>query len=248
LPYCARCGYDAAKPIAFAPLPASPPVFLRIDNVLDPETLRQATAQVREAAFEPGQKTAGWNARMVKNNLQLGPGNPAGDGARKLLTEALLRNPQFDMAARPKMMRPLTIARYEPGMEYGWHIDDPLMGGPPALRTDVAFTMFLGQPEDCDGGELVIKLPQGEQAFKLPAGSLLLYPASTLHRVASVTRGVRLVALSWVQSLVRDDTCREILYDLDLTRRELFEREGKSAGFDRLNRSFANLVRMWVEP
>ena len=224
------------------------PVFLRIDNVLGADVLERITAQLAHGHFEDGRKTAGWNARLVKNNLQLEPGSKAAEELRKVVTEALLRNGAFEMAARPKLMRPLTFARYEPGMEYGWHVDDPLMGGPPPLRTDLAFTLFLCDPAGYDGGELVVQAPQGNQGFKPPAGSLVLYPASTLHRVAPVTRGVRLVAISWVQSLVRDGHQRELLYELDVARREVFESGGKCPAFDRINRILGNLVRLWAEP
>ena len=115
------------------------------------------------------------------------------------------------------------------------------------IRSDLSFTLFLSPPDAYDGGELVIEGSAGEQAFKLPAGGLVLYPSSTLHRVAPVTRGERLAAVSWVQSQVRDPACREILFDLDTARRTLFQREGKSREFDLLSKSLANLLRLWAE-
>jgi PKHD-type hydroxylase len=129
-------------------------------------------------------------------------------------------------------------------MAYGTHVDDALMGG---MRTDISFTLFLSDPESYDGGELVTESHAGEQPFKLPAGSLVLYPSTTLHRVEPVTRGSRLAAVGWVRSLVRDPARRELLFDLDTARKALFDRDGKSPEFDLLSKCGANLLRMWAE-
>jgi PKHD-type hydroxylase len=136
------------------------------------------------------------------------------------------------------------FSRYEGGMHYGSHVDDALMQG---MRTDVSFTLFLSEPESYDGGELVIESASGEDAVKLDAGSLLAYPSTTLHHVAAVTRGVRLAAVGWARSFIRDGAQRELLFDLDTARRRLFAREGKSAEYDLVSKSLANLMRMWVE-
>jgi PKHD-type hydroxylase len=223
-------------------------VHLCIENVLTAEELRQVCAGLRQGKFEDGRVTAGWIARDVKHNLQLEPQSKEAEAARQVVVSALLRCQPFEMAARPKLLRPPMLARYEVGMEYGWHTDDPLMGNPIPLRTDVAFTLFLAAPEEYDGGELVVGAADGERRYKLPAGHMVLYPASTLHRVAQVTRGVRLVAVSWLQSRVRDPAQRELLYDLELARQAMFERSGKTPEFDRITKTFANLVRMWAEP
>jgi PKHD-type hydroxylase len=129
-------------------------------------------------------------------------------------------------------------------MHYGSHIDDALMAG---MRTDVAFTLFLSEPDSYDGGELVIENSAGEDTVKLASGSLVAYPATTLHRVADVRRGVRLAAVGWARSFIRDPAQRELLFDLDTARREMFAREGKSAEFDLVSKSLANLIRMWAE-
>jgi PKHD-type hydroxylase len=129
-------------------------------------------------------------------------------------------------------------------MHYGRHVDDALMDG---MRTDVAFTLFLSDPNSYDGGELTIESAAGEEAFKLDAGALVAYSATSLHRVADVTRGARLAAVGWARSFVRDPARRELLFDLDSARRQLFAREGKSAEFDLISKSFANLLRMWAE-
>jgi PKHD-type hydroxylase len=116
------------------------------------------------------------------------------------------------------------------------------------VRSDVSFTLALTKPEDYEGGELVMETTAGEQAFKLPAGHVIAYPSTTLHRVAPVTRGERLAAVGWLQSQLRDPQHRELLYDLDLARRSLFDREGKTREFDLMSKVSANLLRLWAEP
>jgi PKHD-type hydroxylase len=129
-------------------------------------------------------------------------------------------------------------------MHYGAHVDDALMEG---MRTDVAFTLFLSEPASYAGGELAIESPAGEEAFKLAAGALVAYPATSLHRVQAVTRGSRLAAVGWARSFVRDAARRELLFDLDTARHQMFARDGKSAHFDLVSKSLANLLRMWAE-
>ena len=137
----------------------------------------------------------------------------------------------FALATRPKTIIGPLFSRYRPGHAYGTHVDDALIGG---ARTDVSFTLFLADPETYDGGELIIDTASGEESFKLPAGSLVTYPATMLHRVAPVTRGERMVAAGWVRSTVRDPAHRELLFDLETARRRLFDREGKTAEGDLL--------------
>ena len=148
------------------------------------------------------------------------------------------------MAARPKKLSPLLFSRTETGMQYGVHVDDALMAG---MRTDIAFTLFLDDPDSYDGGELVIESAAGDDAIKLPAGAMIVYPATTLHRVAMVTRGQRHVVAGWARSFVRDGAQREILFDLDTARRTIFARDGKSGEFDLISKSLANLLRMWAD-
>ncbi len=152
--------------------------------------------------------------------------------------------PYSRLATRPKTILGPLFSRYQPGHAYGAHVDDALMGG---VRTDVAFTLFLSEPGSCDGGELIIDTAAGEEAFKLAAGSVVTYPATTLHRVAPVTRGERLAAVGWVRSFVRDAAHRELLFDLETARRRLFDRDGKTAEGDLLAKCAANLLRMWCE-
>jgi PKHD-type hydroxylase len=213
-----------------------------IGNVLSAEEVKTINAALARAAFVDGRATAGFAARTVKHNRQATGRSLA--TVRKLVAERILGNEVFRLAVRPKALSPLLFSRYEQGMHYGSHVDDALMEG---MRTDVSFTLFLSDPASYDGGELTIEGAAGEETFKLDPGGLLAYPATSLHRVAEVTRGVRLAAAGWARSFIRDPARRELLFDLDTARRQLFARGGKSAELDLLSKSFANLMRMWVE-
>ena len=215
-------------------------------DVLTPQELARIRLELRQTTFVDGRTTAGWHAREVKLNLQAQAGR-ATDEMAALVQQALRRHPVFDLAVRPRRTGPLLFSRYQPGMTYGAHVDDAVMGAEQPLRTDVAFTVFVSEPDDYDGGELVTDTAAGEQRFKLPAGCAVVYPASTLHRVEPVSRGERIAAVGWAQSLVRDAARRELLFDLDTARRGLFAREGKTAEFDLMSKSLANLLRMWVD-
>ena len=226
-----------------------------IPNVLPPEGLGKLRGLLSRAGFGNGAATAGWHARGVKDNAQADPLDPLAREAGAMAAAALEANEVFRAAALPRRMRPFLFARYVPGQAYGAHVDDPLMGGgapsdprgEAPLRGDIAVTLFLSDPADYDGGELVIETTAGEMAVRLGAGEAVAYPAGTLHRVAPVTRGERLVGVTWAQSLVRDPSAREILFDLDSARRDLFAREGKSRAFDLLTKSRAALLRRWAE-
>ncbi|GHA98441.1 Fe2+-dependent dioxygenase [Modicisalibacter luteus] len=223
-------------------------MIICIADVLDADTLTALQHELSsDALFVDGRKTAGWHAREVKRNEQADGSQSGVRDWRDKVGEAIRRHPLFQMAARPARMTPVRFSRYQQGMHYGNHVDDPVMGGDHPLRTDLSFTLFLESPDDYDGGELITDTSAGEQRYKLPAGAMILYPSSTLHRVEPVTRGRRLAAIGWVQSQIRDPAAREILFDLDTARRQLFEREGKSHEFDLVTKSLANLQRMWSE-
>jgi PKHD-type hydroxylase len=214
-----------------------------VGNVLSADEIGLVRETLAGATFEDGRETAGFAARLVKNNRQA-TNDRTIETVRKLVEERILGHEVFAMAVRPKALTSVMFSAYEPGMHYGSHVDDALMQG---MRTDVSFTLFLSDPDSYDGGELVIESASGEDAVKLAAGSLLAYPSTTLHHVAPVTRGTRLAAVGWARSYVRDAARREILFDLDTARRQLFAREGKSAEYDLVSKSLANLMRMWVE-
>ena len=215
-----------------------------IGNVLAADEIATVRATLARTRFVEGKATAGFAARTVKNNRQAEGSDRSLATIRKLVAERILGNEVFRLAVRPKTLSPLLFSRYEAGMHYGRHVDDALMGG---MRTDVSFTLFLSDPTSYDGGELTIESAAGEETFKLEAGALVAYSATSLHRVADVTRGARLAAVGWARSFVRDSARRELLFDLDTARRQLFARDGKSAEFDLISKSFANLLRMWVE-
>lgn len=215
-----------------------------IAGVLSEAEVARVAAALDQGALEDGRATAGWHAKLVKNNRQLRAG--ASKAERELVRAALAGNEVFAAAALPRRFAPVLLARYEAGMAYGPHVDDAVMGGDDGLRTDLAVTVFLSAPESYEGGELVLDAPAGEQAVKLPAGAAVVYPATTVHRVEAVRAGVRKAAVTWVESHVRRADQRETLFDLARLRRSAFERDGKSAEFDLLAKTYANLLRMWA--
>jgi PKHD-type hydroxylase len=219
-------------------------MMLRIAELFDGEGLAVLQDRLAEPAlFADGRTTAGWHAREVKHNLQARRGGVV-DEALATIRRILLKHEVFAIAARPKAIPRLSISRYEPGMTFGTHVDDALMDG---VRTDLSFTLFLSDPESYQGGALVIDDAYGEREVKLPAGELFLYPSTTLHRVAPVTDGVRLAAVGWVRSFVRDPNQRELLFDLETALRAVFARDGKSPLFDTLVKTRTNLLRMWAD-
>jgi PKHD-type hydroxylase len=219
--------------------------LLCIADVLSPAVLAAFDTQLDALPWADGRDTAGWAARTVKRNEQAAP-SPVLQALQDELRNTLLAHPLVRLYARPQRVSAPLLSRYRDGMHYGRHVDDALMGDPP-LRTDLAFTLFLAPPESYDGGELVLEGHDGETPVKLPAGSLVLYATGQTHRVNAVTRGERRAAVGWIQSQVRDPAQRDILFDLDRTRRALFERDGASNEFDALSRSSAALLRMWAE-
>jgi PKHD-type hydroxylase len=224
-------------------------MLMCIADVLNVDEITSIVAQLDSANFVDGKLTAGWHARLVKHNMQAHEdGSALLSGLQELIQGAIERHPLFQIAAYPKVVRPPLLSRYEAGMSYGTHVDNALMGrGTNLIRSDISLTLFLSDPDSYDGGELVIESSQGEQVFKLPAGAMIMYPSSYLHRVETVTRGVRLAAVLWVQSLVRDGGDREILFDLDTVRQAIFEKQGKTPEFDLISKSHANLLRKWAD-
>lgn len=223
-------------------------MILCIGDVLSQETVSLVRETLASTSFRDGRETAGWHARTVKRNTQADGRQPDVQAVRERVDRAIAESTLFQMSARPLRTKPVLFSRYEPGMNYGSHVDDAVMGaGGEAMRTDIAFTLFLSDADGYDGGELITDTTAGEQQYKLPAGSMVVYPASTLHRVAPVTRGERLAAVGWCQSQVRDPAQREILFDLDTTRRRLFNDQGKTEDFDAVSKSLANLLRLWAE-
>lgn len=217
---------------------------IAIANVLDQAELAELKTALDSVRFLDGRATAGYAAREVKDNRQADPLDRNAAALRTFVAEKMLSNELFRLAARPKQLSPILFSRYEPGRKYGSHVDDAIMGG---MRADVSFTLFLSDPASYDGGELVIETAAGDEAIKLEAGAMIVYPATSLHRVCEIARGERLAAVGWARSFIRDEAKRELLFDLDTARRRLFAREGKSEDYDLLSKSSANLLRMWAE-
>jgi PKHD-type hydroxylase len=221
-------------------------MILCLADPLNADELTAIRKCLARGTFADGQRTAGWHAKLVKNNRQLESG-PIAREAGEIVRAALLRNDVFRAGVLPHSLRPPMFARAGVGEGYGAHVDDALMAQRPHLRSDVSVTVFLSAPESYGGGELVIDTTGGEQSFKLSAGSAVIYPSTSLHRVEAITSGERDVAVTWVQSLVRSSEKREILFDLDCARRAIFRQHGKTAEFDLVSKSHANLLRLWAE-
>ncbi|PSB04748.1 Fe2+-dependent dioxygenase [Merismopedia glauca] len=220
-------------------------MIFSLEEVLKTEELKHISDRLNPSDFIDGQKTAGWHAKLVKNNQQLPKSSQAYPALSELVKNALERHPLFTSAAQPKVIHSVIFSRYEVGMSYGTHVDNAFMGGDNYWRSDLSFTIFLSPPDSYTGGELVMELSDGDRSYRLEAGAAIIYPASTLHRVETVTQGIRFAAVGWIQSLVRNSEHREILFDLDTVRRSIFAKEGKSLEFDLISKNYANLLRMW---
>jgi PKHD-type hydroxylase len=216
--------------------------------VLKPDQVALARAWLADARFVDGRLSAGAAASRVKRNEELEAGALPLEQLNRLVMEALVRHPVYRGGALPLHVASPLYARYRPGMAYGPHLDDPIMGADGVkYRSDVAVTVFLSAPEEYDGGELVIRTPYDEQTVKSPAGDAVLYPADSIHRVAPVTRGERLVAVTWVQSLVRDAARRELLYGLNAAREKLLQSAPDALETAQVNAAYLNLIRMWSD-
>ncbi|MFM7426718.1 MAG: Fe2+-dependent dioxygenase [Elainella sp.] len=201
--------------------------------------------QLAAAPFLSGKQTAGKYAQMVKQNTQLDPESAAYAEVSQLIVAALARSQRFQQIAYPKLIHPPLFSRYGPGMAYGTHVDSAIMGTA-SLRADLSLTIFLSDPASYEGGELVIQGDGGDCPIKLPAGSMVVYPASTLHRVEPVRSGVRLAAVTWVQSLVRDPSQREMLRDLSQVRDSLATQQSHRYEANLIAKTHANLLRQWA--
>ncbi len=223
-------------------------MIFSIPKVLTLQEVEKINNSLIEGEFVDGKLTAGWHAKLVKNNQQLDNKTPVGQQLTEQIKSALNRNNLFQTAVRPRLIHSVLLSRYDAGMSYDRHVDNALMKKNDRMcRTDVSFTLFLTSPNEYEGGELVIENADDEKAYKLDAGCAILYPSTSLHRVNPVTKGTRLVAVGWIQSLIRNESDREILFDLETARRVIFTRDGKTAEFDLISKSIANLIRKWAD-
>ena len=223
-------------------------MLIHIPGVLKGDEVALVRALLAAARFVDGRLSAGTAARRVKNNQELENGAADLERLNRVVMGGLVRHPTYRAGALPLHVASPLYARYEPGMAYGDHLDDPIMGADGVkYRSDIAVTIFLSTPQEYDGGELVIRTQSGDRAVKSAAGDAVLYPAGSIHRVSPVTRGERLVAVTWVQSLVRDPGQRELLYGLNAAREKLLQSAPEAAETAQVNAAYLNLIRMWSD-
>ena len=222
-------------------------MFLPIPKVLKEADVKLIRERLEKTEFADGAATAGRQARRVKQNEQVPRGSPAAKELGKIVMDALRNNAAFISAALPCRITEPMFNRYMPGMSYGTHVDNAMMYQPHPVRSDISVTVFLSNPSEYDGGELLVDDVAIRQKVKLAAGGALLYPATSLHRVEPVTRGTRLAVILWVQSLVRDPAQRRILFDLDRATQLCTKRDPDSPEVPLLSASYHNLLRQWAE-
>ena len=225
-------------------------MLLHIPKVLTEAQVAHSRTTLENAKWVDGRETSGHLAARVKHNLQVDEATPEAREMGHVVVTALERTPLFMAAALPLRVFPPLFNRYEPGMAFGAHVDNAireLTSSPLRVRTDLSATLFLSRPEDYDGGELVVDDTYGAHSVKLPAGDMILYPASSLHRVNPVTRGVRLASIFWVQSMVGDDAERSLLFDLDMAISQVAEISPDSPAVVALTGCYHNLLRRWSE-
>ncbi len=226
-------------------------MMLHIPSVLSQQQLAHCRQALAAAAWVDGNVTAGAQSAQVKRNRQLPENSAVAAQLGDLILDALTRAPLFLSAALPLKTYPPLFNRYEAGETFGLHVDNAIRavpGTPHRVRTDLSASLFLAEPAEYDGGELIVEDNYGSHSVKLPAGDMVLYPASSLHRVSPVTRGARLASFFWIQSMVRDDAARQILFELDGTIQQLAQAHGLGdAAVVRLTGIYHNLLRRWAD-
>lgn len=225
-------------------------MLLHVPNVLDAEQVAGMRQQLIDSKdWIDGRGTVGSQGAQVKRNQQLAEQSPLRQTLGKQITAVLRNNELFFAAALPLRMLPPRFNRYQGGQTYGMHVDGSVMRLPndEQLRSDLSCTLFFNEPEDYEGGELIISDTYGEHEVKLPAGDLILYPSTSLHRVTPVTKGVRLGAITWIQSMVRDHARRRILFEMDTVITRLTQTHADRAAVVQLTGTYHNLLRQWVE-
>ncbi len=223
-------------------------MLITIPKVLNKDDIRVIMELMATANFREGTSSAGREAKRVKHNHEMFISEIEVQQLNNLVMGKLIQNPNYIAAAFAAKIAAPYYAKYTQGMYYGNHVDDPVMGPPnQRYRSDISITIFLSEPDTYDGGELVIQTAFGKQEIKLNAGDAVLYPSSSTHRVAEVTRGERLVAVTWLQSTIRDPAKREILYNLSQARETLMKSSPDSKELELLSNSYVNLLRMWTD-
>ncbi|KAA0911738.1 Fe2+-dependent dioxygenase [Pusillimonas sp. ANT_WB101] len=223
-------------------------MMLQIPDVLTPEQLQQCRQALKQAEWSDGRETAGHVAAKAKANLQLPLDHPVAQQIGQLILQQLAQNPTFIAAALPLKVLPPRFNRYEGGGTYGNHIDNAIFGIPGSgerVRSDISSTLFFSDPDEYDGGELIVEDSFGSHSVKLPAGHLIVYPGSSLHRVNPVTRGTRLASFFWTQSLIRDDHQRSMLWELDNGIQRVTQSVPDLEAILQLTGVYHNLIRQW---
>jgi PKHD-type hydroxylase len=225
-------------------------MLVHIPAVLNADQVQECRRSLDQAEWIDGRATAGHQSSRMKDNVQVPEGHPVARKLGDMILTALERSPLFIAAALPLKVYPPLFNRYQGGQTYGTHIDGAIRdiaGTPHRVRTDLSATLFISSPEDYEGGELMIEDNYGVQRVKLPAGDMILYPASSLHRVQPVTRGARVASFLWLQSMIRDDGERTLLLDLDTAIQQLNRIAADNPAMVQLTSVYHNLLRRWAE-
>lgn len=224
-------------------------MLIQIEGVLTPDQVARFRQTLAATPWIDGRATAGEQSAQAKRNLQVPEDSPTARELGEIILGALGRHETFVSAALPLRVFPPLFNRYDAGMGFDTHVDNSIrFAGPIRYRTDVSATLFLSEPDEYEGGELIIEDTYGEHAVKLPAGDLVLYPSSSLHRVAPVTAGSRWASFFWMQSMIREDARRALLHDMDNAIRTLSTQVGQTdPSVVALAGTYHNLIRMWAE-
>jgi PKHD-type hydroxylase len=225
-------------------------MMVRIPNVLTAEQVARCREVMTKAAWVDGKVTAGHQSSQVKNNLQLPENAPEARELGGMVMQALARSQLFTSAVLPKQVFPPLFNRYDAGMTFGAHVDNSIRSHAAngiTIRTDVSSTLFISAPEDYDGGELVVEDTYGRHSVKLPAGDMIVYPATSLHHVTPITRGSRIASFFWTQSMIRDESRRSLLFDLDMAIMRLAGDHPQHGSVVELTAVYHNLLRQWSE-
>jgi len=225
-------------------------MLLQIPEVLTADQVLRARQVLETAGWVDGRVTAGHQSARAKDNMQLAEGSPAARELGAMVLGALEQSALFISSALPARVFPPLFNRYQGGQAFGTHVDNAIRqipGTPHRIRTDISATIFFAKPEDYDGGELIVEDTYGIHSVKLPAGHMVIYPASSLHHVKPVARGARIASFFWIQSMIRDDGERTLLFDLDLAIQRLNNAAADHSATMQLTGVYHNLVRRWAE-
>lgn len=223
-----------------------PTQYLQVHGLLKSNELQMIDNILSTAEFVDGSSTASDAAKAVKNNKQLPEGLPLIQ-IQNIIQQAISSSPLIQAAIMPVMVLPALVSSYTGGMSYGWHVDSPLMGANPTIRTDVGMTIFLSDPESYEGGDLVIQSPSGPVSVKMAKGDAIIYPTTRLHGVAPVESGNRIVAVSWMQCAIRNSDQRELLFQLRSVQESIYQKDPLSTENQMLQQIYSNLLRQWCE-